>query len=67
MNALTNPDIEHAIAPYSLSDVMREERIVGIHWDPDLDRFTVHLRDYSCGGGATVGDALTQAKRRKAA
>lgn len=50
----------------NLTQIMREERIVGIHWDPALDRFTVHLRDYSCGGGATVGDALAQAKARSA-
>lgn len=54
-------------AAVDLTTIMRAERIVGIHWDPALDRFTVHLRDYSAGGGATVGDALTQAKARSAA
>jgi hypothetical protein len=49
-------------ADIHLSDIMRSEKIVGIHWDPLLDRFTVHLRDYSCGGGASVGEALDKAK-----
>lgn len=64
MNAQTT--ITPAVA-INLSDIMREERIVGIHWDPDLDRFSVHLRDHSCGGGATVGDALVKAKAMSAA
>lgn len=59
--------IEAPIIPIPISDIMRTERIRGIHWDPALDRFTVDLIDYSTGGGATVGDALAQAKKRSAA
>lgn len=58
MNALT------ATADVDLSAIMREERIVDIAYDRLLDRFTVTLLDYSVGGGASVGEALAQAKAR---
>jgi hypothetical protein len=63
MNAVTRitPTVD-----INLSAIMRAERITGIDYDPETDRFTVWLRDYSVGGGATVGDALAQAKRRAA-
>jgi hypothetical protein len=47
-----------------LSAIIRAERISNIHYDRLLDRFTVTLLDYSCGGGGTVGDALADARRR---
>jgi hypothetical protein len=49
-----------------LTAVFRRERIRNVGYDPLLDRFTVLLVDYSCGGGGTVGDALADAKRRAA-
>jgi hypothetical protein len=49
-----------------LSAIIRAERITGIHYDRHLDRFTVHLHDYSCGGGATVGEALVKAQAMSA-
>lgn len=51
-------------APLDLSAIMRAERIIDIHRDPLLDRFSVTLTDYSLGLGGTVGGALADAKRR---
>lgn len=55
-----------ATADVDLSEIMRAERIASVNYDRLLDRFTVTLLDYSCGGGASVGEALAQAKRRAA-
>jgi hypothetical protein len=55
-----------AAANVDLSQIMRAERITGVHYDRALDRFTVHLHDYSVGGGATVGEALVKAKAMSA-
>ena len=55
-----------AAADVDLSAIMRAERITSVNYDRMLDRFTVHLHDYSVGGGASVGEALAQAKRRAA-
>jgi hypothetical protein len=65
MNAITHIELGTA-QDIDLTTIMRANNIVGIHWDPLLDRFTVHLRDYSCGGGESVGEALDQAHRRAA-
>jgi hypothetical protein len=64
MNAITHIELGTA-QDIDLTTIMRANNIVGIHWDPLLDRFTVDLRDYSCGGGASVGEALNKAKARQ--
>ena len=49
-----------------LSEIMRDERIIDIHRDRLLDRFSVTLADFTMGIGNSVGEALEDAKRRAA-
>lgn len=63
MNAHTTLTPEVAI---DLSAIMRAEKIGTVHYNWHLDRFSVTLLDYSCGGGASVGEALAKAKARSA-
>lgn len=62
MNAQTK--VEAAVI--DLSAIMRAERIIDIHRDRLLDRFSVTLSDYTMGIGASVGEALADAQRRAA-
>ena len=65
MNAHTTL-VVHELSDVHLSAIMRAERITSVNYDRHLDRFTVHLHDYSVGGGATVGEALVKAKAMSA-
>lgn len=62
VSALTG---EYPIAQdVDLTAIMRREGIRNIHWDALLDRFSVTTLDYGMGMGGSVGEALSDARRR---
>jgi hypothetical protein len=63
MNA---PTRKITAASLDLSAIMRDERIIDIHRDRLLDRFSVTLADFTMGIGGSVGEALADAQRRAA-